>query len=174
MKTVLLTIEVNAEQTQPTEQSKMMKNVMRFMGVCMIPAAMQFPVCLSLYWNTSNLFSLTQCAFFKIPGVKPALNIMPPPPPSTSSSSSTESTLSFSNLLRDKGDDGSANIPFADARNAVRKRESANLAAAVKDETHREISVSSVTSSEKKNRPLSKKGKRGKKKIFRKSKRRQQ
>ena len=62
---------------QTNQQSKNMKN--RFLGVMIFPMSSQFLAALLLYWNTSNLFSLAQVGLFKIPGIKPALGILPPP-----------------------------------------------------------------------------------------------
>ena len=75
----LATIELNADGVQTNEQSKNTKNIMRFLGIMILPMSAQFPTALLLYWNTSNLFSLAQVGVFKIPGVKPALGILPPP-----------------------------------------------------------------------------------------------
>jgi len=75
----LATIELNADGVQTNQQSKNMKNIMRFMGIMIFPMSSQFPTALLLYWNTSNLFSLAQVGVFKIPGLKPALGILPPP-----------------------------------------------------------------------------------------------
>ncbi|KAG0049033.1 Mitochondrial inner membrane protein oxa1l [Gryganskiella cystojenkinii] len=54
---------------------KTMKNVMRFMGVAMIPLTMNFPAAIFVYWLTSNVFTAGQIVFFKQPAVRRMFNI---------------------------------------------------------------------------------------------------
>jgi YidC/Oxa1 family membrane protein insertase len=139
----LLTIELGTDGQNPNEQTKTMKNVMRLLGVAMIPAAMQFPAALSLYWNANNTYSLLQTLVLnKVPFVKPALGILPPPPPEHlakfgASVAAPAQDKSFMEQVQEmggggKGADGfgahdGASAPFASARNAVQEREARNL-----------------------------------------------
>eukprot|EP00516_Mucochytrium_quahogii_P006354 CAMPEP_0203757416 /NCGR_PEP_ID=MMETSP0098-20131031/10487_1 /ASSEMBLY_ACC=CAM_ASM_000208 /TAXON_ID=96639 /ORGANISM=" , Strain NY0313808BC1" /LENGTH=364 /DNA_ID=CAMNT_0050649625 /DNA_START=204 /DNA_END=1298 /DNA_ORIENTATION=+ len=57
--------------------AKNMKTFMRVMALLMIPLSCTMPTSVTLYWCTTNTFSLMQSGLFKIPGVKPALGIKP-------------------------------------------------------------------------------------------------
>eukprot|EP00941_MAST-03F_sp_MAST-3F-sp1_P002384 g2384.t1 len=131
----LATIEVGADGQNQTEQTKTMKNFMRFMAIAMVPAAMNFPASLSLYWTANNTFSLVQTAILQIPGVKPALGILPPPPPQETSSSSSSPLSGVFGSPNPDANTGFANSygksfgggKESEERNAVREREEKNL-----------------------------------------------
>lgn len=74
-----LAFELNADGTNSNQSMPQMKIIMRVLAASMIPITASFPAALLVYWNTNNLFSLCQVAVLKIPGVKPALGILPPP-----------------------------------------------------------------------------------------------
>ena len=75
----LLMIEVGADGMNAAgdkNQAAMMKNVMRGMGVMMVPFTYHFPASVFCYWVSANTFSLGQTVLLnKIPGVREALGI---------------------------------------------------------------------------------------------------
>ncbi|GAB4820631.1 hypothetical protein N2152v2_007677 [Parachlorella kessleri] len=76
--TFLLTVELGAEtgmEGQPEQTRKRMKMVMRFLALIMIPFTMNMPAGVFCYWTASNLFSLVQSLFIKIPSVKKVLGL---------------------------------------------------------------------------------------------------
>jgi YidC/Oxa1 family membrane protein insertase len=68
----LATIELGGESG---EVQSNMKNVMRGLGLIMIPAMAQFPAVLFCYWLPSNLFSFFQIASFKVGPIRRALKL---------------------------------------------------------------------------------------------------
>eukprot|EP00730_Choanoeca_flexa_P012664 TRINITY_DN4502_c0_g1_i1.p1 TRINITY_DN4502_c0_g1~~TRINITY_DN4502_c0_g1_i1.p1 ORF type:complete len:380 (+),score=79.86 TRINITY_DN4502_c0_g1_i1:101-1240(+) len=73
--TMLATIEIGSEGVK--QQNTKMKNIFRIMAVAMLPVTISFPSAIFVYWCTANVFSLSQVALLKIPGLKPALGIPP-------------------------------------------------------------------------------------------------
>lgn len=71
--TFIATIELNAE-VQVDDRMKMMKNVMRFMGVMMVPITVSFPQAMLMYWVTSNCYSVVYGVALKA-GLRDALGI---------------------------------------------------------------------------------------------------
>jgi len=84
--TFLLTIEMGGEVQNPQMDQKMMKNIMRGLGVAMVPLTMTFESGIFVYWVSTNLFSAVQIGTLKQPAVKKLLGlpetIKPPPGPS--------------------------------------------------------------------------------------------
>jgi membrane protein insertase Oxa1/YidC/SpoIIIJ len=75
----LLMIEVGADGMNAAgdkSQAALMKNVMRGMGIMMVPFTYHFPASVFCYWVSANTFSLGQTVLLnKIPGVREALGI---------------------------------------------------------------------------------------------------
>ena len=75
----LVMIEVGADGMNASankEQAKTMKNVMRGMGVLMVPFTYHFPASVFCYWVSANAFSLGQTVLLnKVPGVREALGV---------------------------------------------------------------------------------------------------
>jgi YidC/Oxa1 family membrane protein insertase len=59
MLSILIMIEIGADGAQ-TAQTKLVKNIMRGVGIIVFPMTYHFPASLFLYWNTNNVFSLGQ------------------------------------------------------------------------------------------------------------------
>ena len=65
-----------------------MKIAMTVMPFCMLPITVNFPMAVTFYWLTTNLVSLFQSQFLKIPIIRKGLNIpimIKHPPPATTS-----------------------------------------------------------------------------------------
>jgi len=78
--TFLIMIEVGADGMQTnTDQAKMMKNVMRVLGVASLGFTSWMPQSVFAYWLTNNLFSLSQTVVLKSPALRKACGIWPPP-----------------------------------------------------------------------------------------------
>jgi len=75
----LVMIEVGADGMNASankDQAKTMKNVMRGMGVLMVPFTYHFPASVFCYWVSANAFSLGQTVLLnKVPGVREALGV---------------------------------------------------------------------------------------------------
>ena len=75
----LVMIEVGADGMNASankDQAKTMKNVMRGMGVLMVPFTYHFPASVFCYWVSANTFSLGQTVLLnKVPGVREALGV---------------------------------------------------------------------------------------------------
>ena len=126
----IATIELNADGVQTNQQSKNMKNIMRILGVMIFPMSSQFPAALLLYWNTSNLFSLAQVGLFKIPGIKPALGILPPP-----NQSGTPPPMNVINPNSSGPKIDSSKVLSVDPRTAAAETETSNESAATSQST---------------------------------------
>jgi YidC/Oxa1 family membrane protein insertase len=73
--TFLATLELGSDGISTDTQGVIVRNLMRFMGIAMIPLTSGFPMAVHLYWTASNLFSLAQLSILKIPGLKQKLGI---------------------------------------------------------------------------------------------------
>lgn len=71
--TMLATLELGSEGVK--QQNQTMKNVFRFLAVAMLPVTVNFPAAVFVYWNTANLFSLSQLLILRIPGLKQRMGI---------------------------------------------------------------------------------------------------
>ena len=81
--TFLATVEMGKEQmyaSNPTN-APMMINVFRGLSLMMIPICVNFHMGMLCYWTVSNIFTLGQIGFMKIPAVKKAAGIWDPPKP---------------------------------------------------------------------------------------------
>jgi len=72
---MLLTIEVGSVGNPNSATSDRMKMFMRFFSIMIIPATASFPAAVHTYWVSSNVTSLLQTAFLKIPFVRSLLDI---------------------------------------------------------------------------------------------------
>ncbi|KAK7481673.1 hypothetical protein BaRGS_00027046 [Batillaria attramentaria] len=70
MATFLLTIELGVDGVKAGTMNHSMKWFMRCMPIIMLPLISNFPSAMLCYWFTSNVFSLLQVLFLKIPGVR--------------------------------------------------------------------------------------------------------
>lgn len=96
----LIILEVGADGMD-NKQMGQMKNVMRGLGVVMVPMTYWLPQGLFLYWITSNSFSLIQTLSFKLPGMKKAFDIPdPPPPPVKTPGSDDDSFNPFKSVVK--------------------------------------------------------------------------
>lgn len=77
--TMLATVELGSDGQQ-VQQNPMAKYVMRGLAVSVVPFTAFFPSGLFCYWVTSNVFSLGQLGFLKIPPVRDSLGLLPPMP----------------------------------------------------------------------------------------------
>jgi len=80
----LAMVEVGADgmAAQSAAQQTMFRNVMRGMGVMMIPMTASFPTSVFCYWISANAFSLGQTVLLnKVPGVREALGVPKSKPP---------------------------------------------------------------------------------------------
>jgi YidC/Oxa1 family membrane protein insertase len=87
----LLMIEIGQDGVKMDNQQQF-KNIMRFLGVAMVPLTASMPACLFVYWGSNNIFSIAQTLlmknekvreFFKIPKLPkaedtPALKVKSP------------------------------------------------------------------------------------------------
>ncbi|XP_074645694.1 mitochondrial inner membrane protein OXA1L-like isoform X2 [Tubulanus polymorphus] len=77
MATFLLTIEVGVDGVRASSQTHAMKWILRAMPIFILPMISNFPAAMLVYWLTSNMFSLTQVVFLKIPKVRSFFKIEP-------------------------------------------------------------------------------------------------
>ena len=73
--TFLITIELGGEVSNPQMDTRRMKNILRGVGVLMVPMTMSFESGVLLYWVATNSFSVVQIATLKQPAVKQFLGI---------------------------------------------------------------------------------------------------
>lgn len=71
----LAIMELGSEIGGGVSQPKGVKNFMRFMAVAMVPLTMSFPSAIFTYWLTSNMYTVAQIGFFRVPAVRRFLNI---------------------------------------------------------------------------------------------------
>lgn len=73
----LLMTEISLKESPQADPSKqqMMKNVMRGMGLMMLPITATMPSAVAVYWTTTNVFSIFQSALLRIPVVKDFFDI---------------------------------------------------------------------------------------------------
>ena len=81
--TFLGTVELGKDQMMASnpQNAPMMINVFRGMSLMMIPICVNFHTGMLCYWTVSNLFTLGQIAFLKVPFVKKAAGIWDAPKP---------------------------------------------------------------------------------------------
>ena len=72
--TFLLMLELGSAEVQ-TNDSEQMKNVLRVIGVAMVPLTMSICNGVQVYWVTSNIFSILQALFLKNKSVKKQFGI---------------------------------------------------------------------------------------------------
>ncbi|XP_078391429.1 mitochondrial inner membrane protein OXA1L isoform X2 [Cetorhinus maximus] len=68
-------IELGAESGVDNPNLRTMKVVFRIMPLVILPFTMSFPTAVFTYWLTSNLYSLVQVGFLRIPAVRRKLKI---------------------------------------------------------------------------------------------------
>lgn len=68
-------LELGAESGVDNPNLRMMKTVFRVMPLIILPLTINFPTAIFTYWMTSNLFSLAQVGFLRIPAVRTKLRI---------------------------------------------------------------------------------------------------
>lgn len=69
--TLWITIEVGTDSVRLKDSNMMiMKYVLRFMPVIVFPVTMNFPSAILVYWVSSNMISLVQVGFLRIPRVR--------------------------------------------------------------------------------------------------------
>ncbi|XP_053324445.1 mitochondrial inner membrane protein OXA1L [Spea bombifrons] len=73
--TMWAVLELGAESGVDNPNLKIMKTVFRVMPLIILPLTINFPVAVFTYWVTSNIFSLAQVSFLKIPYVRNKLQI---------------------------------------------------------------------------------------------------
>nr|DBA22517.1 TPA: hypothetical protein GDO54_013536 [Pyxicephalus adspersus] len=71
----IFTWALGAESGVNNPNLKVMKTVFRVMPLIVFPLTMNFPTAIFTYWVTSNLFSIAQVAFLKVPAVRQKLKI---------------------------------------------------------------------------------------------------
>jgi len=86
--TFFLQLRLGAEGARLDQMGPKMKIAMTCMPFCMLPITVNFPMAVTFYWLTTNLVSLFQSQFLKIPIIRKGLNIpvmIKHPPPATTS-----------------------------------------------------------------------------------------
>eukprot|EP00124_Ichthyophonus_hoferi_P003996 Ihof_evm1s393 gene=Ihof_evmTU1s393 len=73
--TMLACLELGSEGVTQAQQPLLIRNLLRGMCFMTVPLMGGFPAALFLYWVPSNIFSLSQLAFLRIPAVKSIFNI---------------------------------------------------------------------------------------------------
>ncbi|XP_041095430.1 mitochondrial inner membrane protein OXA1L [Polyodon spathula] len=73
--TMFAIIELGAESGVDNPNLRAMKTVFRVMPFVILPLTISFPTAIFTYWMTSNVFSLAQVGFLKIPAVRKRLGI---------------------------------------------------------------------------------------------------
>ncbi|XP_068098042.1 mitochondrial inner membrane protein OXA1L [Hyperolius riggenbachi] len=73
--TMWAVLELGAESGVDNPNLRVMKTVFRVMPLIIFPITMHFPTAVFTYWVTSNLFSIAQVTFLKIPSVREKLRI---------------------------------------------------------------------------------------------------
>ncbi|KAG8455446.1 hypothetical protein GDO86_001577 [Hymenochirus boettgeri] len=68
-------LELGAESGVDNPNLKVMKTVFRVMPLVILPLTINFPTAVFTYWVTSNIFSIAQVGFLKIPAVRKKLGI---------------------------------------------------------------------------------------------------
>ncbi|XP_029437713.1 mitochondrial inner membrane protein OXA1L [Rhinatrema bivittatum] len=68
-------LELGAESGVDNPNLRIMKTVFRIMPLIILPLTINFPTAIFTYWMTSNLFSLAQVGFLRIPAVRTKLKI---------------------------------------------------------------------------------------------------
>ncbi|XP_053558267.1 mitochondrial inner membrane protein OXA1L [Bombina bombina] len=68
-------LELGAESGVDNPNLRVMKTVFRIMPLVILPLTINFPTAVFTYWVTSNIFSLAQVGFLKIPVVRQKLRI---------------------------------------------------------------------------------------------------
>ncbi|OCU01280.1 mitochondrial inner membrane protein OXA1L [Xenopus laevis] len=68
-------LELGAESGVDNPNLKIMKTVFRVMPLIILPLTINFPTAVFTYWVTSNVFSLAQVSFLRIPAVRKKLKI---------------------------------------------------------------------------------------------------
>ncbi|XP_030043801.1 mitochondrial inner membrane protein OXA1L isoform X2 [Microcaecilia unicolor] len=68
-------LELGAESGVDNPNLRVMKTVFRIMPLAILPFTINFPTAIFTYWMTSNLFSLAQVGFLRIPAVRRKLKI---------------------------------------------------------------------------------------------------
>jgi YidC/Oxa1 family membrane protein insertase len=72
---MLINIELGSDGTNPSNQTRMVRNVLRGMILLSIPFTAQMPAAVFMYWLTANMFSMSQLAFLKINWLRQKLGI---------------------------------------------------------------------------------------------------
>ncbi|CAH2294532.1 mitochondrial inner membrane OXA1L [Pelobates cultripes] len=73
--TMWAVLELGAESGVNNPNLRIMKTVFRVMPLVILPLTMNFPTAVFMYWVTSNIFSLAQVSFLRIPYVRNKLRI---------------------------------------------------------------------------------------------------
>ncbi|KAJ6653096.1 hypothetical protein lerEdw1_010182 [Lerista edwardsae] len=68
-------LELGAESGVSNPNLRVMKTIFRVMPLAILPLTISFPTAIFTYWLTSNMFSLVQVAFLRIPAVRARLRI---------------------------------------------------------------------------------------------------
>ncbi|XP_007662256.1 mitochondrial inner membrane protein OXA1L [Ornithorhynchus anatinus] len=68
-------LELGAETGVNNANLRVMKTVIRVMPLVVLPFTIHFPTAVFTYWLSSNLFSLAQVAFLRVPAVRTRLGI---------------------------------------------------------------------------------------------------
>jgi YidC/Oxa1 family membrane protein insertase len=72
---LLASLELGGGDVPVTEQTRLMKNVVRGMTVAIVPMTMGLPSGVFVYWAASNTFTLAQAIALQVPGVKESLGV---------------------------------------------------------------------------------------------------
>jgi len=73
--TFYLQLRLGAEGARLDQMGPKMKIAMTVLPFCMLPLTINFPMAVTFYWLTTNLVSLFQSQFLKIPALRKALKI---------------------------------------------------------------------------------------------------
>eukprot|EP00616_Rhizochromulina_sp_CCMP1243_P016808 CAMPEP_0118970136 /NCGR_PEP_ID=MMETSP1173-20130426/7097_1 /TAXON_ID=1034831 /ORGANISM="Rhizochromulina marina cf, Strain CCMP1243" /LENGTH=361 /DNA_ID=CAMNT_0006919455 /DNA_START=15 /DNA_END=1100 /DNA_ORIENTATION=+ len=73
-------IELGADGMDANQQATM-KNVMRGLGLLMLPFTYQMPCAVFCYWSAANFMSVCQTLALKVPSVRDYFGVPPPPQP---------------------------------------------------------------------------------------------
>jgi len=73
--TFFLQLRLGAEGARLDQMGPKMKIAMTVLPFCMLPVTVNFPMAVTFYWLTTNLVSLFQSQFLKIPLIRKALKI---------------------------------------------------------------------------------------------------
>ncbi|ELT87155.1 hypothetical protein CAPTEDRAFT_171303 [Capitella teleta] len=73
--TLLLTLESGVDAQRSSTMTPTMRTVMRVIPFVMLPVTINMPAAMLCYWATSNVVSLFQVGFLRLPGMRQRLNI---------------------------------------------------------------------------------------------------